>query len=66
MKTVVKIFGLALLYLFIVYLLIKISFSVFDSKTNTTELSSTLWFQIIVYFLPLVIVILIGKRVLKK
>ena len=65
MKTIVKIFGLALLYLFIVYLLIKISFSVFDSKTNTTELSSTLWFQIIVYFLPLVIVILIGKRVLK-
>jgi len=66
MKTIVKIFGLALLYLFIVYLLIKISFSVFDSKTNTTELSSTLWFQLIVYFLPFVIVILIGKRVLKK
>lgn len=65
MKTIVKIFALALLYLFIVYLLIKISFSVFDSKTNTTELSSTLWFQIIVYFLPLAIVILIGKRVLK-
>lgn len=66
MKTIVKIFGLALLYLFIVYLLIKISFSVFDSKTNTAELSSTLWFQLIVYFLPLVIVILIGKRILKK
>jgi hypothetical protein len=66
MKTIVKIFGLALLYLFIVYLLIKISFSLFDSKTNTTELSSTLWFQLIVYFIPLVIVILIGKRILKK
>ena len=66
MNTIVKIFALALLYLFIVYLLIKISFSVFDSKTNTTELSSTLWFQLIVYFLPLVIVILIGKGVLKK
>lgn len=66
MKTILKIFGLALLYLFIVYLLIKITFAVFDSKTNTTELSSTLWFQLLVYFLPLVIVVLIGKRVLKK
>lgn len=66
MKTILKIIGLALLYLVIVYLEILIAFLVFGSGESATETSSTLTFQIIVYFLPLVIVILIGKRVLKK
>jgi len=66
MKTILKIIGLALLYLVIVYIEILIAFLVFGSGENTTETSSTLTFQLIVYFLPLVIVILIGKRVLKK
>ncbi|MDA0176577.1 hypothetical protein [Mesoflavibacter profundi] len=66
MKTILKIFGLALLYLFIVYIEIIIAFLVFGSGASATEKSSTLTFQFIVYFLPLVIVILIGKRILKK
>jgi len=66
MKTILKIIGLALLYLVIVYIEILIAFLVFGSDESATETSSTLTFQLIVYFLPLVIVILIGKRVLKK
>lgn len=66
MKTILKIIGLALLYLIIVYVEILIAFLIFGSSGNATEKSSTLTFQFIVYFLPLVIVILIGKRVLKR
>jgi len=66
MKTILKIVGLALLYLVIIYIEILIAFLIFGSGENATETSSTVTFQLIVYFLPLVIVILIGKRVLKK
>ncbi|WP_336069587.1 hypothetical protein [Mesoflavibacter sp. CH_XMU1404-2] len=66
MKTILKIIGLALLYLVIVYIEILIAFLIFGSAASATEVSSTLTFQLIVYFLPLVIVILIGKRVLKR
>ena len=66
MKTILKIIGLTLLYLVIVYIEILIAFLIFGSGETATETSSILTFQLIVYFLPLVIVILIGKRVLKK
>ncbi|MBN2867790.1 MAG: hypothetical protein JXK08_03880 [Flavobacteriaceae bacterium] len=66
MKTILKIIGLALLYLVIVYIEILIAFLFFGSGESANEASSTLIFQLIVYFLPLVIVILIGKRVLKR
>ncbi|MBB3122978.1 membrane protease YdiL (CAAX protease family) [Mesoflavibacter sabulilitoris] len=65
MKTILKIIGLAILYLIIVYVEIIIAFLIFGSGASATEKSSTLTFQLIVYFIPLVIVILIGKRVLK-